>query len=379
MAIPEHLAILRQGVEAWNKWRWEHRDIIPHLSGADLSGAHLCEANLRGVDLSGADLQGAHLDGANLERADLNRSNLGAAQLRGAAMKRVDLESANLEGAVLERAHLSGADLRGACLKGVNLRRADLKGSDLERAELEHACLSGADLSGSNLCGANLERAQLNGSNLSKSMIGETVFVNVDLSSVNGLEDIDHKSPSSIGIDTLCKSKGNIPESFLRGCGVPELLIEYAKSLTNTPIQFYSCFISYNQQDAEFALRLHEDLLANDVRCWHAPFEMKRGNSVRPAIDESICVHDKLLLILSQHSALSDWVEQEAEHALNLEKERKKEMLFPVRLDEVVLDSQVAWAGNVRRERHIGDFSRWKDHDAYKVAFERLLQDLKAG
>lgn len=28
--------------------------------------------------------------------------------------------------------------------------------------------------------------------------------------------------------------------------------------------------------------------------------------------------------------------------------------------------------------RHIGDFSGWKDHDAYHRAFERLLRDLRA-
>jgi hypothetical protein len=29
-------------------------------------------------------------------------------------------------------------------------------------------------------------------------------------------------------------------------------------------------------------------------------------------------------------------------------------------------------------EYFIPDFSNWKDHDAYKVAFDRLLRDLKA-
>ena len=37
-----------------------------------------------------------------------------------------------------------------------------------------------------------------------------------------------------------------------------------------------------------------------------------------------------------------------------------------------------AWAADIRRARHIGDFSRWKDHDVYQRAFERLLRDLKA-
>ena len=37
-----------------------------------------------------------------------------------------------------------------------------------------------------------------------------------------------------------------------------------------------------------------------------------------------------------------------------------------------------AWAADIRRTRQIGDFANWKDHDAYQKAFERLLRDLKA-
>jgi hypothetical protein len=37
-----------------------------------------------------------------------------------------------------------------------------------------------------------------------------------------------------------------------------------------------------------------------------------------------------------------------------------------------------AWAADLRRTRHIGDFTRWKDHDSYQKAFERLLRDLEA-
>jgi hypothetical protein len=32
-----------------------------------------------------------------------------------------------------------------------------------------------------------------------------------------------------------------------------------------------------------------------------------------------------------------------------------------------------------RRMRHIGDFRKWKEHDEYQKAFERLMRDLKAG
>ena len=37
MANPEHLAILKRGIEVWNKWIEENPDIIPDLSESDLS------------------------------------------------------------------------------------------------------------------------------------------------------------------------------------------------------------------------------------------------------------------------------------------------------------------------------------------------------
>lgn len=42
------------------------------------------------------------------------------------------------------------------------------------------------------------------------------------------------------------------------------------------------------------------------------------------------------------------------------------------------METDQPWTVDIRRTRHIGDFSRWKDHDAYQQAFERLLRDLKA-
>jgi hypothetical protein len=63
MANREHLKILKQGIEAWNKWRAENIRIIPDLSGAGLSFA-----NLRGADLKGAFLGNADLCDAELSR-----------------------------------------------------------------------------------------------------------------------------------------------------------------------------------------------------------------------------------------------------------------------------------------------------------------------
>jgi hypothetical protein len=189
---------------------------------------------------------------------------------------------------------------------------------------------------------------------------------------------VQHDGPSSIGIDTIYHSQGNIPEAFLRGAGVPDDMITYSKSLVGQPFQYYSCFISYSSRDEALAQRLHADLQDKGVRCWFAPEDLKIGDEFQSRIDESIHVYDRLLLILSEHSVKSRWVQKEVESAFEKEGKEDRIVLFSVRIDEAVMDSAVGWVADIRRQRHIGDFRRWKDHDAYRQAFQRLLRDLKA-
>ena len=56
MANKKHLALLKQGVGAWNAWRRMNPRVRPDLSGASLFGATLCGADLSQADLRGADL-----------------------------------------------------------------------------------------------------------------------------------------------------------------------------------------------------------------------------------------------------------------------------------------------------------------------------------
>jgi hypothetical protein len=121
----------------------------------------------------------------------------------------------------------------------------------------------------------------------------------VDLSQAKNLSTCRHEGPSTIGIDTIYRSQGKIPEAFLRGAGVPDNFITYIKSLTGKALEFYSCFISYASSDEAFAKSLYADLQAEGVRCWFAPHDMQSGKKVLEQIDEAIRVHDKLLLILS--------------------------------------------------------------------------------
>ena len=363
MAIPEQVEILQRGGAVWNEWRREHPYEVIHLSGANLSQG----------DLVRADLSKANLNRANLIGADLSNANLSRSDLIGTDLSNADFIGANLIGANLGRANLSRADLTNSDINNANLSYASLNGANLSNANLSYANLGNTDLNGANL----------NGSHLSGATIGWTIFGNLDLRTVKGLETIRHQGPSTIGTDTLERSEGDIPEAFLRGAGLSDTFITYARSLVRSPIEYYTCFISYASKDQGFAERLYADLQNKGIRCWYAPEDLRIGDHFPERIEEAIRHYDKLLVILSAHSVSSSWVEDEVRAAQEKEEHFKREqcvnktVLFPIAIDTAIEQAPIQWAARMRRQRHIGDFRTWKDHDSYQKAFARLLRDLQ--
>jgi hypothetical protein len=327
--------LLLKSVEEWNATREAYPELKPDLSRADLSDADLSGANLRDADLSAANLKDASLSAANLIWANLNE----------------------------------------AILDGADLSDTKLFSADLSRANLIDSTLFGADISLTNLSEASLSEAK----------IGYTRFGGVDLSSVVGLDTISHHAPSTIGIDTIYASNGNIPEIFLRGCGVPDSFITYVRSLTATPIDYYSCFVSHSTMDKDFADRLYADLQAKGVRCWYAPHDMEGGEHVDTQIDRAIKVHEKLLLFLSESSINSNWVKREITKAVKREEAEGKRVLFPISLvDYSILeewkyvDSKGRDLAERIRKFYIPSFKGWEnDNSLYTTEFDKLLKAFK--
>jgi hypothetical protein len=339
MGNKEHEKILKTDLDVWNQWRRNHPYLRPDLSNTDLTRMELyVEPVIRQVpDFS--------------------------TQTRALQFTVLNLRGANLRGANLTEAHIDSADLTSA---------------DLQDANLRDSFLSNNDFSGANLDFCDFSRARF-----MRNRLGSN-----DLSTTKGLETVNHHAPSVIGIDTLYLSAGKIPQAFLLGCGVPESFINYIPSLVGAQeaVQFYSCFISYSHKDEDFAKRLHSRMRAEQMRVWFAPEDMKGGRKVSEQIDQAIQVHDRLLLVLSEHSMESEWVKSEIRRARNVEISEKRQKLFPIRLVDfetlrrwkcVDADTGKDLAVEIR-EYFVPDFSAWTDHPSFELAFDRLLRDLRA-
>jgi uncharacterized protein YjbI with pentapeptide repeats len=322
------------------------------------------------VDLSFADLRGLALDDADLSRAVLCCTDLSESSLVGA-----QFYDAHIEGAQFISSNRNGADFRTSYagpftgeVYGFGDSPHRSGPTQFTRARLRHANLphklEGSDFTQCDLTFATFDRCDLRSANFAGAEMANTVFLGTDLSGVRDLQTVKHSGPSSIGIDTLYESKGNIPDFFLRGCGVPEPLIVYAQSLVARPIEFYSCFISYSSHDQAFAERLHADLRARNLRCWFAPEDLKIGDRFQNRIEESIRLFDKVMIILSKSSVQSRWVEREVDSAREREEHQNRTVLFPVRIDDAVMSAPQHWAADVRHSRQIGDFRNWDVHIA---------------
>lgn len=370
MANPEHLRILDKGVQAWNEWRMSEPYGYPDLSNAGLQGM---------------DLRGVLFGWANLCGADLRRANLSPADQRppGMPFSAYYIRTAN-----------TADNLRAISTSGcADLRYTELQRAHLTDASLDHSVLVGADISG----------AALDGTSFYGASFGSTVLGGVDLTcaSISGAK---FTEPCTIDLATLRVLKllsldvGRQAElvRFLRGCGLSDWEIEAAKLhspdltgkqitdityrihdlLTTQPVQINPLFISYSHDDGPFVDALEVHLNDKGIRFWRDIHHATAGPLERQ-IDRAIRLYPTVLLVLSDRSVESDWVEHEARAARKLAKELGRDVLCPIALDDSW--KTCSWPARLKEqimEYHILDFSAWEADESLKGLFAKLLDGL---
>jgi uncharacterized protein YjbI with pentapeptide repeats len=339
----QHVNLSAASAAEWRDWRMRNPDERPDFRGYT---SHK-RTSFVGKDLSDADFRGCVLRAADFAECDLSSANF---------------RDADVVGANFCRASLDFADLRDANMGKCNLYQASCRGSMFE---------------GSNLFMTNLKEA----------ILGGTVFANVDLGTCIGLDDIVHDGPSSLSVDTLFRSAGGLSRDFLTKIGFPDIMVEFVPSLIQAGgiLPFHSCFISYSHRDESFARTLWARMKTEQIAVWYAPEDMQGGKKLFDQIDRAISLHDKLILIVSQESMMSNWVETEIKRARKYEIKTGERKLFPISLvkHEVIKAWELFDADSGRdiaaeiREYFIPDFSNWRDGQAFNEAFQRLRRDLK--
>jgi hypothetical protein len=291
---------------------------------------------------------------------------------------------------------LKGADFRRALLSCTDFAQANLKTAHLDYANLYHANLVGADLRSTELTGTIFNCVDFAGTNFSGAKLGRIIFANCDLSWAGGLDFVIHSGPSTVGVDTIYLSRKKIREEFLRGCGLSDWEIENAKlynpDLSNEEInniqyrihelrvtrafQVSPLFISYSHHNSEFVGAIEKWLINEGIRFWRDIHDAKAGR-LEKQIDAAINLYDVVLLILSEHSTNSDWVEHEARKAREKEKQTGKDAMCPIALDDSW--KTCSWPATLREQildYNILDFSNWQDTPTFQKQFSKLVEGL---
>ncbi len=378
MADEEVVEIVRKGRRAVARWRRDNPNLVLELVDVDLSGLDLAGVNFRRSQLIGVDFSGARLNDANLSGADLTRANLTA----------VEFSRANLSGA-----RLFGATLREVRGTGVNLSRCILQGADLTDAILSATSLVDADLRESDLSGAelievNLTNADLDRTNLERVRCGWLTWNNVDLSRTVGLDSLTHLGPGSIGLDTLERSGGLIPDVFLRGNGISQEWLESYRAIEEPGPASDASFIGYGEQEEPFAAKLHNTLQKQGVRCWLDPRRAADDAGVTGRVpDRGIRIWDRVLVCATRATLSAEWMGPLIESVYRREDAVKQQsgdtiqLMWPLNLDGFLFSG--SWKHAAATDvagRVLADFTGWrrnktKFHAELKLLIERLKQE----
>lgn len=324
----EHLEILEKGIEYWNNWRIEFPRVNPDLSNITLS-----------------------LTNPARFRKDVE-------------YKMRDFSSGNFR-----KTNFSESKLLGANFTSCNLEKAIFKKADLRRANFAHANLSGVSFHQANLTLSNFYKADLN-----NALFWETIMARTSFLKSKNLINTRHGGPSVIDHRTFIKS-GDLAEEFLYKIGLPkEIILSMNNFVKNRKSK--SCFISHSSKDVKFVEKLYNDLQENDMNCWYAPEDLDIGDKTRDKIDKAIEDYDKLLIILSENSIESYWVEDEVEAAIDYEITNNTIKLLPIMIDKSVFGLDKPWFKKIKRNRNIGDFSDWESPEQYELKLSKLIKSI---
>lgn len=153
-----------------------------------------------------------------------------------------------------------------------------------------------------------------------------------------------------------------------------------------TTAEFRSCFVSHSSQDRDFVDRLVKRLRQAGVKVWYAPDQLRPGEKIQEEVSKAIDTFDRLIVVLSESSIASRWVQSEIRRARKREMEEGARILFPISLTPIadlqsweLFDSDSAQDLAIEiREYYIPHFSNGLGEPEFEEGVARLLDGLSS-
>ncbi len=141
-----------------------------------------------------------------------------------------------------------------------------------------------------------------------------------------------------------------------------------------------TCFISYSHKDEAFVAKLYQALKNKNVDVWFAPARMKAGVKLYEEIERNVRLYDKFLLVISENSINSQWVNAEIRIAFDEEIRSNVRKLMPIRLvDFAALLKWKCFNADLGRdmaaelrEYFIPNFRGWRRSNKFERSVEEL-------
>jgi hypothetical protein len=149
-----------------------------------------------------------------------------------------------------------------------------------------------------------------------------------------------------------------------------EGLVDEAVAAKQTRHEAYSeqrvAFISHSSKDKKFVRQLAADLVANGVNVWLDEQRIRVGDSIPEKVAQGVAESDFFLLVISENSVGSAWVQKELNSALVKEIERRRVTVMPLKLDDAKVPDSII-------DKKYADFS-----GSYASGLSELLNAIKS-
>lgn len=387
MANNEHLEVFCAGNDELRKWLSQNDPKEFDLSGADLSAFRITGQRFRKLNLSKAKLSGLHLEFCTIHCLVMNETASNDLTLVAGLVQSAILTDSRHHGGLWGDLHILNPSADRAKFTRSKMHNLTVREGSFRQADFVECSLYGTLFDGTNLDGANFAQSKLSGT----SFTGACSLVGT-----RGLDATRSIAPSSISTDTLAKSVGSLPDHFLAGIGLSDWEIEFnklhasdlnsravediaykvAQLRTQSPIQLESLFVSYSHLDRSFVDKLCERLKTERIAFFRDSNDLVAG-PLEKQLSRAMRLNPTVVIVLSQNSVASDWVEWEANEARSIEKELGRPVLCPIALDDRW--KTATWPGPLKMQMtkyHILPFNEWENAARFDEAYAKLRQGI---